>query len=762
MPEELQEDTYDETPAGWYRRWNVELEAAKEFLAPWHKQAKEVVRKYRHKFDAKELTQHLGLFHADVETWRASLFGSIPSVDVSRRFADANDDVARVGAEIQERLLNCDIEKDSDTFLSASKNALKDWLTAGFGNARLRYEAEFETEATEPKLDDETGEELAPGFEQEKKSYECVNVDYLHWEDVRWSKSRTGEEMRWMAFREQMTRSQLVKRFGDKIGKVVPLNTKKTVDDGDSWKRNDPWGRADVWEIWSKEHKRVFWYVDGHNVILDEKPDPLELESFFPCPQPLMANLATDEFVPVPDYVIAQDLYVGIDELYTRLCLLEKAMSVKGVADRELAALIDNILSSPENTIVPYEAFAMLREKGGLKGAIDFIPLDMISAAIAVLSEKIHEKIGLLQQITGVADLMRGASNSAETATAQSIKARFGSIRSEDKQNEFARWVTDVQRLKAEIISKHFDTETILQESNIMQTPDAQLAPQAVELIKSDFAGWRIQVKPESVSFKDYAALKNERSEFIQALSAFLQAAVPAAQAMPNSTPMLLEMLKWAMAGFRGASTIEGVLDRAIAEATQQAQAPKPPPPPDPKVMAAQLKMQGDQQKAQMDMQIVQAKGQADIAKINVETQSAIQQQAAQADLQREGSARHRSREGLGQEPRAAEGGGGGCPLSRWVYRKDEHGKVRSYEVGKDWIPENGQTVPVVSATATWKASAPLTAPTSAAAPSAAATCRRTTSPTTTTSRARANATRSSAPSTSTPKGRRPLTYAKP
>jgi hypothetical protein len=184
-----------------------------------------------------------------------------------------------------------------------------------------------------------------------------------------------------------------------------------------------------------------------------------------------------------------------------------------------------------------------------------------------------------------------------------------------------------VQAIRAEIMAKHFDAQTIIERSNVLQTSDAQLAPQAVALLKDEHACYRIQVKPEAISLTDYAALKSERTEVLAAVGGFLQMAAPVAQFAPQMAPFMLKMLQWVVAGIKGASEIESVLDQAVSQATQAAQQPPPPPqppPPDPKLQAIQLKGQLDTQHKQMDLQ-------HDLMRIQANTQSDAQKQAAQA-----------------------------------------------------------------------------------------------------------------------------------
>jgi hypothetical protein len=358
--------------------------------------------------------------------------------------------------------------------------------------------------------------------------------------------------------------------------------------------------------------------------LLDVKDDPLELQGFWPFPRPMTANATTDSLIPTPDFSLAQDLYNEIDELSTRIKTLEKAVSVRGAYDSTNEGLKRLLSEGNDNDLIPIENFASFVEKGGIAGAIAWLPLETIISALDKLCAQRVELQQALFQITGMSDIMRGQSSGpAVTATEQGIKAKFGSVRMQALQDEFARYASDLQRLKAEVMAKYFAPETLLERSNIMSTPDAPLAMQAIQLLQSKYGLYRIEVKPESVSLADFAAQRNEATEFVMGVSQFLTAAAPLAQALPGSQTALLELLGLVMTRFRFAGEAEGIIDRAIATLKaqpQQAQAQQP----DPKLLAAQLK-------AQTDMQKVQFEHQADMAKIEAETQAEVTKQRAQA-----------------------------------------------------------------------------------------------------------------------------------
>ena len=621
-------------------RWSIELEAAKKDQEKWHVQADKIIKRFLGKTSDDYTGTRVNLFSANVQTQRAMMYGKTPKIECKRRFDDSRDDTARVASEILERLLNADIVRDGDGYRDALAMALDDKLLPGLGCCRLRYEVDFENvdvpPLTKEEMDPMTGQmtvlELAPGYQKEEKSREDVITDHVQWRDFRWSPARTWNEIRWVAFRSYLTKDQVSERYGKKAAKMVPLAS-KTGGEGDERAtpfENDPWSRAEIWEIWDKADEVVVHFCKGAPEVLDVQEDPLELEGFFPCPRPLVANLTTDQFIPTPDFVLAQDLYNEIDSVSTRITLLEQAIRVAGVYDEAnegVQRLVDN---GSQNILIPISNWGSFVEKGGIQGAISWLPLVEIVQALDKLREYRTELMGLLFQVTGMSDIMRGQSQEGATATEQAIKARFASVRMQYAQDEFARFASDLQKIRAEIISKQFDDATIKARANVSGMYDEAQIEQAIALLREDASKYRIEVKPESVSLTDFAALQQERTTFLQALTVFMQSATPMIQAFPESAPALIEMLKWTMSSFRGGSSIEGVLDQTLDMAKKKLANPQPPKP-DPKVQAMMMKAKSDVEVAQKKGQIDMAKGVMDI-KMKAQTNQ-MDLQKKQADM---------------------------------------------------------------------------------------------------------------------------------
>lgn len=582
---------FEDTPEGWHDFWLAELDTAKENAEDRLKRGGKALECYLDKRRESEGTR-LNLFHSNVNNMRSFLFGNAPKSQVMRRNADANDDVARVASEMLSRMINNDIEESGNDFTSVLQCALDDRLIPGLGVARVRYVLDTGTREIDPYENDE-GEQVTT--EEYMKSEEA-SVDYVHWRDLLWGYTRTWKDLPWMAFRSYLTKDQATKRFGKEVAEALeykeigPNSEKEEPDD----EQKDSWQRAEIWEICSKNHQKYFWFSYGYDKILDTKGDFLKFKGFWPTPQWMIANATTTNLDPVPDYYFAQDLYNEIDDLQERICILTDAVKVVGAYDQTFKTLARILSDGVDNELFPVENWARFAEKGGFEGVMAFVPIEDTVNAITQLRELLSDRINLLYQVTGMSDIMQGQSSQKGRVSAaeQKIKAKFGSIRIQALQDQFARFASDLAAMKAEVICKHFSPQTIIEQSGIMHTMDAQYADAAVQFLKSPWekSAWRIEIKPETVAMTDYQQLQQERVEYLNGLATFMQSSVPLVQLHPQTGPVLLELLKWGLAGFKGSNQIEGVLDRAIQVLTSQ----PPPQKPDPdKAKIEQEKIKG-------------------------------------------------------------------------------------------------------------------------------------------------------------------------
>lgn len=611
-----------EMPA--YQRWLVEIAYAESELKKFHERGRTVVRRYLDERDAiDQMQKWFNLFHANTNILKSALYAQLPKPVVSRRFKDYQDDIARVGGMILERSLERDLDDPRDTFDGVMRHSVEDRLLPGLGTCWIRLETDTETvqgeaessESLDPSVGDDAPEPNA-GFKtaadpndpaqpppQLRITDQRVIVDYVFWEDFLFSPCRVWGERRWVARRAYLSREELVKRFGEEKGAAVPLNHRPknytTVPSGVT-PTHEALSKACIYEIWDRNKRKVYWLCKDYPHLLDEKEDPLKLVGFEPCPMPMFANLTTSNCVPRPDFYLLQDQYNELDTINNRISMLVKACKVVGVYDRGSEGVQRMMQEGFDNTLIPVDNWAAFAEKGGIKGQVDWLPLDAVMAAMERLynaREAIKQQI---YEMTGIADIVRGQSKASETLGAQQIKASFASIRIKTLQDQVAQFATEILRIRAEIMVKHFDPYILLKRSNILQIEPEEQVAQAIAMLQSEEGfEWRIEISADSLAQADYAMEKQDRVEFLSTVTPFLEKAGAMAQALPESAPLLIGMLKWATAAFRNTSEIETMLDQAL----DSVQKNPPQPKPDPKAQAVQAKAQMEGQKAQQQAQ---------------------------------------------------------------------------------------------------------------------------------------------------------------
>lgn len=633
--------TFSDDKKGWHERWGVEFKAAREAIDPWHKEADEAIKQYRNEGGGKDPKLRLWTGHVNLR--EAIMYGKTPKVDVSRRYNDAEDHIGRVAATILNRLLNGDIERDEETYPRVLGSVLKDWIMVSFGNGRMRYVRETEPVGAIPPILDGDGTEKAEGVPAgEKVTHEDVETDFAHWKSQLWSPDGVFVDVRWWAFRVLVSSETSKKRFGVQLPLKVQAGSDKESDDKDP---PSPLDRSVVWEIWDKEHKGVWWFCEDHKEMLVPKdvsdaqdngmlPDPLGLRGFWPFPEPLTSNTETSKYVPQTDFSLAEDQFKAIDTSTAKIAQLKKAVKAAGVYDKTVPEF-QKLLKGGENALEPANNFTALSEKGGIAQAIAWLPIEPLIMALDKLRELRREEMELLIQITGDSDIVRGqAMSTGVTATEQSLKAKFASIPMQKAQIDFARYASQMQSIRGEIISKHFDPETIALRANVQGLPetDKQYVQQAIALLKSDFYRFRVVVKPEAISLTDYAQNKSEAMDLLQTIGMYVQAVQPLAMSAPALGPMLLQLLQTFIAKTKGGEDTEGILDQAIEMAKKMAAQPPQPPQPDPtavvKAQAEVGKAHAQIQKTGLDMQRDKMKFGLDVATMQMEAQRSAQEHA--------------------------------------------------------------------------------------------------------------------------------------
>jgi hypothetical protein len=164
--------------------------------------------------------------------------------------------------------------------------------------------------------------------------------------------------------------------------------------------------------------------------------------------------------LPRPYYDLYAHLAEDLNETSRRISSLTEKIKVRGgynSANRDIAGL----LTAEDGKMLPVDGVDLM--SGGLQNHIWLVPLVEWMNALKELYLAREQIKQAIYEVMGISDIMRGATNPHETATAQRIKGTMGVGRLGEQKQNVANFVRDLLRMKAAIIAKNFDAETLTQ-----------------------------------------------------------------------------------------------------------------------------------------------------------------------------------------------------------------------------------------------------------------------------------------------------------
>lgn len=598
--------------------WPRRLDAWKKFSEKLHERGSKIEARYEDERDANNMTvglnlqdiggKRVNLFYSNVTVIKESLYNSLPKPDVSRLHkGDWDNEAARVAATIVQRGLTYEVNC-APNFDDAIKAAVLDRLVPGIGQTWVEFHAA-------------KGQMGTPGYIPES-----ISLEIVYWKDFLYEPARNWSKVGWAGRKIQYPIAEAKEKWGDRVtGESQYPATTGTISTVEQAMKADT---VCILQIWDKRKKTVIHMTEGGH-ILDETPDPLKLKDFYPFPKPLMAAPPTRYFLPLADYYMAQDQYIEMDILYARINLIIEAIRVAGVYDSTQTG-IQRMLGGTENKLIPVDNWALFADKGGLKGTIDWFPVETVATVLQHLVTTYSFIKTQLFEVTGMADIVRGSTNQYETAAAQQIKAQFASVRMNAYQRDTATFVRDTVRIMAEMMCQLYTKEKLSTVCGQLPQTDQQYVDAALAILRNDFMmHYNVSIQADSLTQADWGLEQQQRMTYVQALAQFLTSAVPAAQADPTLQPLLAQMIKFASVGFKGSTELEGTLDHILEQMAQQ------PPQQDDEPSPEEKKAQAEAMKAQQDMQMKEREHQLKMEMMQAEMQHKQAMNAAELDYKR-------------------------------------------------------------------------------------------------------------------------------
>lgn len=614
----------------WRAQWAAAEKAAESHLEDAADAWKEwLAGRNQAKNEMKAKGSRYPIYWASVRVLQPALYSRTPIPIAEKAFDTMHDPVARLAAVCAERLSKYQMRAcNFDRVMYSTRD---DFLHAAKATCRVIFDADIQsnvtrtayTQGADPnRFYNDAGEEYEGGeLEQDENGYFAESIeetiesancgvipqsykDYLHTPNA-----RHWEEIDWIRFRNPMTKKECVKRFGEDVAKQLPYKSLSQEKEKKDVVANIPTQYAFIGETWDKSNRQVYWDCEGHeDGFLDVKPDPYELEGFFPCTPFMLGTIGADNLYPVPDFV---QLKPFIDQLHAcadRFRILVASARVLGVYDadfdNDLAAL--NSLDS-ESVFLAVGRLKKLIKEGGLDSIIEFFPIEKIVEGVNQMAQVIALYEQKFYEIYGVPDILRGISDPRETAAAQQQKGKFTSLMFTAVQREMQRVARDAIQMMADLALKKMPMEMLanIMGYQYMKPEEQQLFPQALQLLQNDKQRLiRVDIETDSTITMNQNAEIEQVNYLAKSLFDGLAAVSSVMESAPELKPVLMETLLMVVRKLQQGKQVEESLEAAI----QQAMAPKPDAqePPDPALVKAQVEQQRMQQEGQLRMQELQ------------------------------------------------------------------------------------------------------------------------------------------------------------
>lgn len=567
-------------------KWIEKIRQAEKREEDWFKRAEKAEKAYL--ADEKDAPE-FNILHSNVETIVPSIYNSAGTPDIRPRH-NAKDELGKLVADILERSILSMI--DDNRMDTEVEEAAQDAFVAGRGVVRIKFDADVTEQPAmamgpmgpEPVIDPATGlPQMQQVVQNERVQYESVSFrDYREGPATRW------ENVPWVAFKHTLLHEEIEKLQDEAMAEAYG----KTETDSESDEETD----GCVWEIWCKDSRRVYFIVGDSNKVLKIVDDPLRLSGFFPLPAPVQPIKAVAKRMPVVPFEVYKTLADELDDLTKRIRGLTSVLQAKGVGIGE-GTVYEDLAAAGDGEIVMAADMENILQAGGLDKAIMWWPIDRIIQVIRELNAQREQTKQAIYEITGISDIIRGQGAASETATAQQIKTQWGSLRIKKMQNLLSRLVRDLFVLTAEVMSLHFQPQTLQKLSGV------QIPPEAMELLKKPLDHYRIDIESDSTVRADLVKGRQEMSEFLAGTAQFFSTMTPIASQAPAALGPIVEIYSAFARQFNLGKQAEDALDQL----TQMAQelAKNPPPNPEAEAMKAEMAQRAKEadQKHDLEMQ---------------------------------------------------------------------------------------------------------------------------------------------------------------
>lgn len=458
-------------------------------------------------YDAEDKDENsFNILYANTEVLSPALYSAppVPMVRKKQRNASPYYDEA---SKVMEALLTNYVEenstkdeKEQTDFDRCMENSILEALVPGRGIIWHGYVAELEGE--EEGGDDEEGEGQEGVQPAPELKEETVTRELVEWDRFLQGYAKTWKDTPWVARIHYMSADDLKYNFGElgmavKLEKVTDRSVQAEGDSNQAGKGDESAALAgEVYELWNKENRTVYFFAKSvKDRFLKKVKDPLRLQGFFPCAEPLKLTHKTSTQLPTPLYMYYEEQAKELNRVTQRINKIIAALKVRGFYDGQVGELGD-LLRQDDNVLLPTEAAAVL-QGGGIDKLIWLMPVERLVQVVQALQVHREAVKGIIYEIMGISDIARGASKASETLGAQQLKTQWGSMRLKRMQKRVARFIKENLQIAAELMVEHFEPQTIraITGLNYPSMQQKQQAQQQIQMMQQQ-AQMAAQMQP--------------------------------------------------------------------------------------------------------------------------------------------------------------------------------------------------------------------------------------------------------------------------
>jgi hypothetical protein len=560
--------------------------------------------------DTLQVKPVYNILYSNVETLKPLVFSRLPNPRVRKRNLEKNNINKLISIILERNIKRVLEETDAQNVIEQSRD---DYLVTKRGVLKVLFEQEIEVKERAVEEVDEMGNLVQRAEEYEELGEKKIFLEYVSYKDIVFSCASKWEDVDWVAFRHYMTKDELKKKFGRKTNLInldneVAPNTLK--DDG----KDGIFKKAEVWEIWDKETKKVYFFCEGYDRgLLKIVDDSYNLEKFFNIPRPLGIDSGFDKVnCPIQDYKYYEEQAKELDKISNRIIAILPYMSMGGVYSDSLTT------DDAETFLQAIERYYPVKmpPDADINKMIRERDLSKLAGVLTTLYTERQQTIQAIQEITGISDIVRGQTQAQETATAQELKGNFAVSRLQPMQQEIEFFCRDTVRIIAELLAENYDIVELVQAAGLKifdmdemaekftkeleqqglppeqfgQALQAKLKPytneikagqattinnmiQAAKILKSDkLRGWAIEVETDSTIKVDQNSEKQAALDFSNALATVAGQFLPLVQAGVISKEAFKSLLSYVMRRFEGSEEVEELLDDTDDQETNPAE----------------------------------------------------------------------------------------------------------------------------------------------------------------------------------------------